>query len=99
MDAHAHGLAEAERCAASNGPEWAEAALHALIHYAAVAKTPWTAEEAREWIGDLVPQPKDFRAWGSVISKAVRLNHIKPMGYAPARSSNGSPKRTYLGVA
>jgi hypothetical protein len=98
QQAHAHGLAEAQRTADSNGPEWTDVALNALDHYAQLAKVPFTIEEAREWIGDLVPQPKDDRAWGSVAAKAVRLNHIKPVGYAPARSSNGSPKRTYVWV-
>jgi hypothetical protein len=98
QQAHAHGLAEAQRCAQSNGPDWTEVALNALDHYAQLATTPFTIEEAREWIGDLVPQPKDDRAWGSVAARAVRLNHIKAVGYAPARSSHGSIKRTYVWV-
>ena len=96
--AREHGLAEAERSAESNGQDWTETALHALEHYAQIATRPFTIEEAREWIGDLVPPPKDERAWGAVTSKAVRHCIIKPVGYAPARSSHGSPKRTYEGV-
>jgi hypothetical protein len=96
--AHAHGLAEAQRSADSNGPGWTEVALNALDHYAQMATKPFTIEEAREWIGDLVPPPKDERAWGAVASMAVRHNHIRAVGYAPARSSNGSIKRTYVWV-
>lgn len=98
MDAKTHGLAEAQRTADSNGHGWTEKALNALDHYAQLASRPFTIEEAREWIGDLVPSPKDERAWGAVAAMAVRHNHIRPVGYAPARSSHGSPKRTYLGV-
>jgi hypothetical protein len=96
QQARAVGLSEAQRSADSNGEGWTAVALNALDHYAQMASRPFTIEEAREWIGDLVPTPKDFRAWGAVASMAVRLNHIKPMGYAPARSSHGSPKRTYV---
>ncbi|MBS4019920.1 MAG: hypothetical protein KGZ68_16995 [Dechloromonas sp.] len=98
MDAKTHGLAEAQRSADSNGPGWTETALNALDHYAQMAATPFTIEEAREWIGDLVPPPKDERAWGAVAAMAVRHNHIKAVGYAPALSSHGSPKRTYVWV-
>lgn len=97
--AHTVGLNAAQRSADSNGPGWVETALNALIKYSEIATVPFTAEVAREWIGDLVPPPKDDRAWGAVVAKAVRMNHLKPVGYAPARTSHGSPKRTYLGVA
>lgn len=97
-DAHAKGLSQAHRSANSNGDGWTETALNALDHYAQIATEPFTVEQAREWIGDLVPPPKDARAWGAVASMAVRRNHIKPVGYAPARSSHGSPKRTYVWV-
>lgn len=89
------GLAAAQQSAASNGPVWAAAALHALTTYASLATQPFTTETAREWIGDRVPAPKDARAWGAVTATAVRRGLIAPVGYAPARSSNGAPKRTY----
>lgn len=89
------GIAAAQQCADSNGPTWTEAALHALTTYASLATQPFTTETAREWIGDLIPPPKDARAWGAVTAKAVRMHLLCPVGYAPARSSNGAPKRTY----
>ena len=89
------GLELAQKCAAANDPAWTDAALCALLHYAAIAKTPFTIEAAREWIGDLISSPKDSRAWGAVTSKALRLNLIRAVGYAPARTSHGAPKRTY----
>lgn len=98
IDAHTEGLARAKQSADSNGPNWTAVALNALNLYARMARRPWTVEEAREWIGDLAPPPKDARAWGAVASMAVRHNLIKHVGYAPARSSHGSPKRTYVGA-
>ena len=95
-EAKARGLLRAQESADSNGPTWTDRALAALTSYAAVAKKPWTLEEAREGLGDAVPTPKDCRAWGAVTAIAVRHNLIRPVGYAPARSSNGSPKRTYV---
>ena len=36
--------------------------------------------------------PPDPRAWGHATRLAVRRGWIKQVGYAPAASSNGSPK-------
>lgn len=58
--------------------------------------TPFTMEEARQWAYALgLDHPAEERAWGSVTQRLVREGVIEPVGYAPAKSSNGSPKRTY----
>lgn len=58
----------------------------------------FTIEMIREWaeIGGL-PKPSDARAWGHVARRAVALGIIEriPNAYAPAASSNGSPKPLY----
>lgn len=97
--ARAEGLAAATACARVNGDTWTDKALKSLVLYAQLsAGAPFTIEQAREWLGDMVPAPKDDRAWGAVTAKAVRLNHIRPRGYAPARTSHGSRKPTYVAV-
>ena len=94
--AKATGLAAAHASADSNGHGWTTLAVSALDTYARLATAPFTAEQAREEIGNLVPEPQDARAWGAAISAAIRQGCLKAVGYAPARSSHGSPKRTYL---
>lgn len=94
--AKATGLAAAHASASSNGPGWTTLAVSALDIYARMSTQPFTAEQAREQIGNSVPEPKDARAWGAAISAAIRQGCLKAVGYAPARSSHGSPKRTYL---
>lgn len=91
------GLRAANASADSNGPKWSEVALYALERYAALATKPFTIEQARLWLDEMVPAPKDGRAWGAVTNQAVRLCLIKKTGqYAPAVSSNGAPKALYV---
>lgn len=40
----------------------------------------------------LVVRPENERAWGAVMRRAAALGMIKKVGYAPAKSSNLSPK-------
>lgn len=75
-------------------PEWGDLAFEALCGYAEVADSPFTIEEMRLATG--VQSPTDERAWGSVVQRAVRGQIIKRVGYAPATSSHGSPKPTWL---
>lgn len=92
------GLRAANASAISNGPKWSEVALDALVKFAELQPTkPFTIEQARLWLDDMVPPPKDGRAWGAVTNQAVRLCRIKKTGqYAPAVSSNGAPKALYV---
>lgn len=92
------GLNAAYRSAQSNGDDWAETAAIGLNFYACIAEAPFTIEMAREWLTDIVPAPKDDRAWGAATHMAIRSGYIEPWGYAPAVSSNGSPKRTYVHI-
>lgn len=49
------------------------------------------AEDVREFAAAL-EDPPDGRAWGSVFQDAARKGLIVKAGYAPAKSSNLSPK-------
>lgn len=44
-------------------------------------------------------KPHDGRAYGAVIQRAARYGLIRKMGYAPANSSNCSPKCLWQGVS
>lgn len=74
---------------------WTQRAAELFVDYARdVAKgQPFLTEDARAWAEQSgLPPPPDGRAWG-FIAKAMRENgHVIFSGYAPAKTSNGSPK-------
>jgi hypothetical protein len=41
---------------------------------------------------ELLERPENERAWGAVMQRAAREGIIRKVGYAPARTSNLSPK-------
>lgn len=61
--------------------------LHAAVHAEFLAEDVRAVAEH-----DGLPPPPDGRAWGSVMQTAARRGIVKRVGYAPARSSNLSPK-------
>lgn len=76
--------------------QWTITALQAVRTFCTVKASGCTflAEEARAWAEDVrgVTPPPDARAWGHVMLKAKAEGLIVSAGYAPAKSSNGSPK-------
>lgn len=96
------GHAAAERSAARADraePDWTESAVTAVRKYADTLRIihgrpeSFLAEKARahaEMHG--LSEPPDSRAWGHVMQLCKRRKILKPVGYAPAESSNGSPK-------
>ena len=70
-------------------PGWTEqTALH-LKRCAEEGSEPFLVEEAACFYR---PQPANRRAWGHAVRLAVKNGWIRKVGYAPAASSNGSPK-------
>lgn len=91
-DARARGELGAARAANRAGEGWKIAALAAVEAYCiAHPGETFMAEQIREWATH-VPPPPDGRAWGHVMQAARRYGIIEAAGYAPAVSSNGSPK-------
>ena len=89
-----------ERAAAKThrvDPAWIEEAigdLRAALHFN-VLPFNFTIEDARFHCRDL-PPGCDGRVWGHITRQAVKLGIIEATGqYAPAASSNGSPKMLY----
>jgi len=73
-------------------PDWQDRAvgyvrLHATVHTQFMAETVRAVAEA-----DGLTLPPDGRAWGAVMRRAQREGIIRADGYAPANSSNRSPK-------
>jgi hypothetical protein len=72
---------------ASDG--WTEKAATYLGIYSGFGRKPFLIEEAA---AKYPHTPPDGRAWGAATRLASRRGWIRRVGYAPAASSNGSPK-------
>jgi hypothetical protein len=76
-------------------PGWTDIAARQVLSFALRTPYPFTIEQARRECME-TPEGADARSWGHVTRLAVRMGWIEPTGgYAPAVSSNGSPKRLY----
>jgi hypothetical protein len=85
------GIARAQRKA---GDGWTEDAAAYLRHYAGNCHgQPFLVEDAISVYHG--PQPKNLKAWGAATQLAARRRWIVKVGYAPARTSNCSPKCTW----
>ncbi len=75
--------------------DWSDMAMEMLREYAdAMEDRPFMAEQVRNWARTYPGwiDPPDKRAWGAVFTRAAKAGHIVKLGYAPAKSSNLSPK-------
>jgi hypothetical protein len=82
------------------GTDWQEAAYDRLrIFLILIAGAPFLSETfvLHAEAHGLAP-PKDARAYGAIIRRAARRGQIVKVGYAPAASSNLSPKCLWRGV-
>lgn len=85
------GIRRARDHAESATPGWTEGAARAIRDYA--------ARGAAFLIEDVTyTPPPDGRAWGAATRLAVKRGWIKKVGYAPANSSNKSPKCLWSAV-
>lgn len=76
------------------GGEWRDAATKALQRFLLDLPSGkhFMTEDVREQVEPVIGLPHDGRAWGQIIRGAARAGWIRRVGYAPARSSNLSPK-------
>jgi hypothetical protein len=77
---------------------WNDAAYYFLLSWEPPATNEgrFQAEDVvAAWRGD---PPPDGRAWGGVFQRAARAGMISKVGYAPARTSNLSPKTVWQKV-
>lgn len=86
------GIERAEAHADRVHADWTAEAFRALGEFLGYRLTPFLAEEFVTWAETRVPPPPDPRAWGGPIRRAARAGLIRRIGYAPAASSNPSPK-------
>lgn len=87
-----HGIQQAGDHA---GARWRSQARGYLLEFLSLIATPegFLAENVRDYAERHgIDAPPDGRAWGVVFQNAARDRLIVKMGYAPAKSSNLSPK-------
>jgi hypothetical protein len=92
QQARERGYEGAARAATHAGTDWQQAAFYALCAFAADTLVPFTVEQVREKYAAELGEPPDGRAWGQIATRARRCGAIVACGYAPTKSSNGSPK-------
>lgn len=74
-------------------PQWQTKAAEFFERVIAGVRGPFLAElVVAEAKAANFPLPPDGRAWGAVIQRAARAGKIVKVGYAPASTSNCSPK-------
>lgn len=83
------GITRAASRAHRHAPGWEDDAVEAVRRFALTHET-FIAEDARATIA--IPDGVDGRAFGAVMQRARREGLIRADGYAPANSSNRSPK-------
>lgn len=79
--------------AESSGEAWRLRAIACVREFISRVRGPFLAEDVREYAQERgLAEPPDARAWGVVMQRAQRERLVQAYAYAPARSSNGSPK-------
>ena len=74
-------------------PTWSERAYAFLQKFLRNEPGAFLTEDvALGSLRDGLSPPPDGRAWGGVIQRAAKRGAIRKVGYAPARTSNLSPK-------
>lgn len=84
------GIQRAGDHADAEEPGWTDIAAEEIRDYARSTGEPFLIEDVVA-ISRAGPPP-DGRAWGAATRKASRAGWIVRIGYAPANSSNRSPK-------
>lgn len=98
MEAKAVGHASAEASAGradrvSEGWTATATKLFILYAYDIAQGRPFLTEQARAWAEKHgLTTPPDGRAWGHIASSLRRSGRVICVGYAPAKTSNGSQK-------
>lgn len=86
------GICRAVEHADRESPSWSDLALTFLRGWVQGHRGELLAEDVVLAARGQVPAPPDGRAWGGVLQRAARAGVIAKAGYAPAKTSNLSPK-------
>jgi hypothetical protein len=73
-------------------PEWSDKAYRLAVKMFEIRDASFLAEDVVRSLAGVIPDPPDKRAWGHIFQRAARNGVIEKIGYAPAATSNCSPK-------
>lgn len=73
---------------------WLSDAYAAFARFVKRTRKPFTIEQARASLR--IDEPADLRWWGIVTKAAKRDGLIRPVSFAPAKSSHHSLKPTWM---
>lgn len=93
------GMARVQASAEAAHPAWMQRALAKLLAHVQTIPhgQPFIAEDIRLAIEASLPAPPDNRVWGPLTKTATAKRYIVRTGnFAPAKSSNASPKALYI---
>lgn len=94
------GMARAVDHADRVDAQWSDRAYGYLFDFCRLTKQEgerFVIEDVRVWAaGQGFNEATDGRAWGAVIRRAASNGLIQKVGYAPAKSSNMSPKCAWI---
>jgi hypothetical protein len=79
-----------------NRAQWISHAYVESAKYVRRMTKPRTMEQIRISLAKRVPEPADLRWWGGVCLLLINGNHIERVHFAPAKSSHGASKPTYM---
>lgn len=89
-------LAQVEAAAS---PEWIAAAERAVRYIAGLRSAPFTTDDLWDYLeGGNVPAPREPRAMGPVVKRALARGVIVPAGYTQSRRRHAALIRTYTGA-
>lgn len=81
------------RCEQSAGVPWIDRAAELVVRYAR-KHDRFLVEDVRAAAAAhaMIEPPPNLKAWGAAVQRARSLGAVRACGYAPANSSNRSPK-------
>jgi hypothetical protein len=81
------------------GSMWQRDAVEQIRRFCGVFGRPFMCEEVRDFATRCgLREPPNRKAWGPAIKAAESAGVVEPIGYAPANSSNRSPKVLWRAV-
>lgn len=91
------GIERAGEHAEVESPSWITRAASFIADFAVDYAKPFLIEDVIPFaLARGLPAPPDGRAWGAAAQRARRDGFIRRAGYAPAKTSNLSPKVQWI---
>lgn len=78
------------------GEQWINLAYRTLVSFANINKVFMTEDVRAYAVANGVDCPHDSRAWGPVVTKAIKAGLITRFGYSPSKTGHMRPMPVWL---